>query len=91
MYLMISKYLVPLEQVDAVREAHMTYLAGLEAQNLVPAAGRKKAADGGIILLNVDDEDRARELIAADPYVVQGVAEYTAVGWDITRGVLKDY
>ena len=91
MYLMISKYLVPLEQVDAVRDAHMAYLEGLEAQHLVPAAGRKEAADGGIILLNVADEARAQELIADDPYVRQGVAEYTAIGWNITRGVLKDY
>ena len=88
---MISKYLVPLEQVDAVREAHMAYLEGLEAQNLVVAAGRQDPPVGGIILFNVTDEARARELIAEDPYVKQGVAEYTATGWLPTRGALKDY
>ncbi len=88
---MISKYLVSLEQVDAVRDAHLAFLEGLEAQNLVVTAGRQEPAVGGVVLLNVDDEARALELIAQDPYVVQGVAEYSATGWTPTRGALKEF
>ena len=91
MYLMISRYLVPLEQVDEVRDAHLAYLEGLEARNLVVTAGRQDPAVGGVVLLNVDDEARAQELISQDPYVLRGVAEYTATGWIPTRGALKDF
>ena len=91
MYLMISKYLVPLEQVDEVRDAHRAYLEGLEAQNLVVTAGRQDPPNGGVVLLNVDDEARARELIGQDPYVLRGVAEYSATGWLPTRGALKNF
>ena len=54
MYLMISKYLVPLEQVDEVRDAHLAFLEGLEAQNLVVTAGRQDPPAGGVVVLNVD-------------------------------------
>ncbi|MBU2670036.1 hypothetical protein KOI35_41680 [Actinoplanes bogorensis] len=88
---MISKYLVPVEQVDAVRDAHLAFLEGLEAQNLVVTAGRQDPPVGGVVLLNVEDEGRAREIIAQDPYVLSKVAEYTATGWIPARGALKDY
>ncbi|MBM2616797.1 hypothetical protein JIG36_14640 [Actinoplanes sp. LDG1-06] len=88
---MISKYVVPLTQVDEVRDAHLAFLEGLEARNLVVTAGRQDPPNGGVVVLNVDEEARALELIAQDPYVLRGVAEYTATGWIPTRGALKDY
>ncbi|MBL7260748.1 YciI family protein [Paractinoplanes lichenicola] len=88
---MISKYLAPLEDVDAVREAHLAFLEALEAQNLVVTAGRQDPAVGGVVVLNVEDEAQALEIIAQDPYVQRGVAEYNAIGWLPTRGALKNY
>ncbi len=40
---------------------------------------------------DVDTEAEAQEIIAQDPYVVQGLASYAATGWQITRGVLADH
>jgi uncharacterized protein YciI len=90
-YLMISKYSAPLDEVDKVRDEHMAYLDKLSERGLVVSAGRQDPPVGGVILFDVDTEAEARELIAADPYVRHGVAEYTATGWRPTRGVLKDY
>ncbi|MEU4557243.1 YciI family protein [Actinoplanes sp. NPDC023936] len=90
-YLMISKYLKPLAEVDAAREDHLTFLAGLEERGLSVTAGRQEPAVGGIILLDVDTEAEAHELIAQDPYVQRGLAEYTATGWHPTRGALAGY
>lgn len=91
MYLMISKYTAPLAEVDALRDEHLAYLEGLEKRGLVVSAGRQDPPVGGVILFDVDTEDEARELIAADPYVQRGAAEYAATSWKPTRGVLKDY
>ena len=91
MYLMISTYLAPLDEVDALRDEHLTYLEALEKRGLVVSAGRQDPPVGGVILFDVDTEDEARELIASDPYVVRNVAEYTATGWKPTRGALKDW
>jgi uncharacterized protein YciI len=90
-YLMISKYLVPVAQVDEVRDAHLAFLEGLEEQNLVVTAGRQDPPVGGVVLLNVDEQARALEIMAQDPYVLRGVAEYSATGWVPTRGALKDF
>jgi uncharacterized protein YciI len=91
MYLMISKYQVPLDEVDQVRDDHLAFLDGLEAQGIMVTAGRQDPPAGGVVILNVSDEARAWEVMADDPYVVRGIAEYTATGWVPSRGVLKGY
>ncbi len=91
MYLMISKYLAPLDEVDRARDEHLAFIAGLEERGLVVSAGRQDPAVGGVVLLAVDTEAEARELIAEDPYVLRGLAEYTATGWTPSRGVLADW
>ncbi len=88
---MISKYLAPLDEVDRARDEHLAFIAGLEERGLVVSAGRQDPAVGGVVLLAVDTEAEARELIAEDPYVLRGLAEYTATGWTPSRGVLADW
>jgi uncharacterized protein YciI len=91
MYLMISKYLAPLDEVDASRADHMAFLDGLEERGLLVTAGRQSPPAGGVVILAVDDEAGARELMAGDPYVQRGLAEYSAVGWQPSRGALAGY
>jgi len=90
-YLMISTYLKPLDEVDAVRDDHLSFLAGLEQRGLVVSAGRQDPPVGGVVILNVDSEAEARALIAEDPYVKAGVAAYTPTGFKPSRGVLADW
>jgi uncharacterized protein YciI len=89
-YLMISTYAAPLDQVDRAREAHMRFLDGLEQRGLVISAGRQNPPVGGVVLLNAATEAEAWEIMADDPYVVRGLAEYRAVGWNPSRGVLSE-
>ena len=91
MYLMISTYRAPLAEVDAARDDHLRYLDELERRGLVVSAGRQNPPTGGMVLLNVDTEDEARALMADDPYVLRGLADYDAKGWTPTRGVLGDW
>jgi uncharacterized protein YciI len=91
MYLMISTYLAPLDEVDAARAAHMEWLEGLEHRGLVVTAGRQEPPVGGIVLLDAASADEAVALMADDPYVRRGLATYTATGWTPTRGALKDW
>ncbi|SDT73406.1 YciI family protein [Actinoplanes derwentensis] len=90
-YLMISTYLKPLDEVDAARADHLSYLAGLEEAGYSVTAGRIDPPTGGIILLDVDTEAEAQELIAEDPYVQRGLATYAAIGWHPARGALAGY
>ncbi len=90
-YLMISKYLKPIAEVDAAREDHLTFLAEIEAKGLAVTAGRQDPPVGGIVVLDVDSADEAHQVMAGDPYVARGLAAYTATGWVPTRGLLAGY
>jgi uncharacterized protein YciI len=90
-YLMISTYLGPLEEVDKARDDHSKYLDGLERRGLVITAGRQDPPTGGVIVFDVDTAEEATALIADDPYVQRGLAEYRPIGWKPTRGVLAGW
>jgi uncharacterized protein YciI len=83
---MISKYVVPLEEVDKVREAHVTFLDGLLKQGKLVIAGRQDPPVGGLVVLDAATEEEAREMMAADPYLTHGVAEYSATGFKPSMG-----
>jgi uncharacterized protein YciI len=85
-YVMISKYLVPLDEVDKARDEHLAFLEGLVQQGKLAIAGRQDPPVGGLLLLDVATEAEARELIADDPYVQRGLAEYTATGFKPSLG-----
>lgn len=91
MYLMISTYLVPLDEVDRLRGQHLAFLDTLEQRGLMVAAGRQDPPAGGVVILDVASEAAAFETMAQDPYVLASAAEYRATGFTPSRGVLKDY
>jgi uncharacterized protein YciI len=88
-YVMISTYLVPVAEVDLGRDAHLTFLDGLEERGLVVSAGRQVPPVGGVVILDVASEEEAVAVMADDPYVKAGAAEYKPVGFAPTRGVTK--
>ena len=91
MYLMISKYLVSLDEVAKVRSRHLAFLEGLYERGVLVAAGRQDPPVGGMVLLDVADEATAREVMTRDPYVLRGIAQYEARGWTPTVGALAGY
>lgn len=91
MYLMISTYLKPLDEVDQARDEHLAFLAGLEERGLVVSAGRQDPPKGGVVLLDVDTEAEARAIIADDPYVKHGLVTYEPTGWKPSRGILAHW
>ncbi|WP_213012878.1 YciI family protein [Paractinoplanes toevensis] len=85
---MISKYLAPVDEVDKVREEHLAFLDGLIQRGKLVIAGRQDPPVGGLVMIEADTEAEARELMADDPYIKQGVAEYTATGFRPSLGRL---
>ena len=69
-------YTAPLPDVDAVRADHVAWIAEHVAAGLVVAAGRTAPPDGSVLLFSGTDAEAALALLAADPYVIAGVAEY---------------
>lgn len=77
MYVLLVHYVRPLAEVDAQIEAHRGYLKKHFARGQFIVSGTREPRDvGGIILARVSDEDELRHIIAEDPFVVAGVAQY---------------
>ena len=88
MYVMISKYLVSPEEVDKVRGDHLAFLDSLVKSGKLVIAGRQDPPVGGLVMIDAETEEEARELMAADPYIQHGVAEYSATGFRPSLGKL---
>ncbi len=74
MLIISSTYTAPLDQVDAIRPAHIEWLKQQHAAGHFHGWGRKTPPTGGVILA-VGDRAAIAALAQADPYVVAGVAQ----------------
>lgn len=74
-----GRYLAPLDEVDAHREAHFAFADGLVAGGRLLMAGRRTPPDGSILVFRGDDGEGALDALAADPYVSAGVVAYEVV------------
>jgi uncharacterized protein YciI len=88
-YVMISTYLVPLAEIDQIREAHWAFLDALEERGLVVSAGRQDPPVGGVVILDVASAEEAVATMAEDPFVKANAAEYKPVGFTPARGIKK--
>ena len=87
MFVILIKYLVPLEEVDAHVADHRAYLAGLYKQGKLVCSGPREPRTGGVIVANVPSELEAMKIVADDPYFERRVADYEVVrfnpvSWD---------
>jgi uncharacterized protein YciI len=85
----IIRYRRPLEEVLAVTEQHRAYLRDLKDEGLLVASGPMDPRTGGILLLNVPDDDVVAALDRirdGDPYVTFGMAQYELIPWNVGIG-----
>ncbi|MBI1753140.1 MAG: hypothetical protein HY014_13600 [Acidobacteria bacterium] len=90
MYAMIIvRYRRPIEEVEAVTEAHRAYLRGLEAKGILVASGPLEPRFGGMWLARVQDENPLADLDAlrdGDPFYQHGLANYELLPWKVMQG-----
>ena len=85
----VIRYRRPLEEVAEVTEQHRGYLKGLKEEGVLIASGPMDPRNGGILLLNVPDDDIAATLDRVrdgDPYVTFGLAQYELIPWNVGIG-----
>jgi uncharacterized protein YciI len=85
----IIRYRRPLEEVIEVTEQHRAYLKTLKDEGVLLASGPMDPRAGGILLLDVPDDDVAATLDRVrdgDPYVTFGLAQYEVIPWNVGLG-----
>jgi len=85
MFVLELTYTAPLEAVDAVLEAHVSWLDEQYAAGVFLASGRKNPRDGGVILAVAQDRARIEEISAGDPFVAAGVCAYRVTEFVATK------
>jgi uncharacterized protein YciI len=75
MVVITSKYLKPVEIIDALLLDHRNFLDAYFKQKKFICSGPQNPRTGGVIIANVSIEE-AREIMKRDPFVLNGVAEY---------------
>ena len=85
MFVLELTYTAPIEDVDAVLEAHVAWLDEQYEKGLFLASGRKNPRDGGVILAVAEDRARIEEIAATDPFVGAGVCAYRITEFAATK------
>ncbi len=79
MFLILLKYIRPLDQVEQHLEAHREYLRRRYADGSFLMSGRMEPRNGGVILAQASSREAAEAIMREDPFHTAGVAEYTLV------------
>ena len=83
MFILSLTYIAPLNEVDKHIAPHMDWVARGYDEGMFLASGRKEPRTGGVILAR-GERAEIEALVATDPFVTAGVAQY-----DITALVLS--
>lgn len=79
MFIAILTYKKPLSDVDKYLPAHREYLAENYAAGNFIASGPQTPRVGGVIMMKATDRESVDALIAHDPFLINGIADYQVV------------
>ncbi len=83
MFVVATRYMKPLEAVDAFLAEHRAFLDKYIASGHFVAAGRQEPRTGGVILAKAKDRAEVERIMAEDPFSREGIARF-----EITEVVL---
>ena len=79
MFVILIHYKKPINEVDQHKAAHGAYLDQFYANGSMIVSGRRLDQKGGVLIANMASRADVEQLIAGDPYAVNGVAEYEII------------
>jgi uncharacterized protein YciI len=92
-FIHLCHYVEDLDRVAELRPAHRQYMAQLNAENKLWAAGPFENGKGALFIYEATDEHAADEIRQADPYVTGGAlttSELTAWSPALYNTFVKD-
>jgi uncharacterized protein YciI len=78
-FVLVVNYVAPLERIDELRPAHVAYLREHYANGTFLVSGRQRPPAGGLIVAADADRAEIERIVATDPYVTAGAADYTVI------------
>ena len=77
MFLILTKYVKPLSEVDTHVAAHRAHLAKYYAEGKLLMSGPQQPRTGGVILAYNLTREEVEHFMLSDPFTIAGMAEYT--------------
>ena len=74
-------YIVPIEQVDVLLDAHLAWLKAGQASGHFLAWGPNEPRDSGMIFIRAASRAEAESLTATDPFIVERAATIDITQW----------
>ncbi|MDI7196453.1 YciI family protein [Leptospira santarosai] len=81
-FIVVLRYLVPIETVDRYVIAHREYLSKGYEQKTLLASGPQEPRTGGIFIARAKSRKDMEEFCRQDPFYTNGVAEYQILEWN---------
>ena len=93
LYVLISKPLVPPEQLRPLLATHLDYMIGLEKRGVIFASGPLGDADQppqgeGLTILRAANAAEARTIAEGDPFFKNGLRTFELKEWTVMEGML---
>lgn len=85
MFAILVTYVRPLNEIDALLDAHVRFLDEHFADGTFLAAGRQVPRTGGVILARSGDRAALEKLLTQDPFAIHGAATYQVVEFLASR------
>ena len=85
MFLVLLKYIKPLEEVELFLDEHVQFLDKYYSQEKFIFSGRRNPRTGGVILVKTDLEAEVKQIISEDPFHQHKIAEYDVIEFMPTK------
>jgi uncharacterized protein YciI len=86
MFLVLSRYVKPIEEVDRFIPEHRAFLARYYNSGLFIVSGPFQPRTGGLILTADASREAIEAALAEDPFVRENIAEYDIREFTPTKG-----
>ncbi len=85
MFLLLSRYVKPVEEIDRVLPEHRAFLDRYYKSGLFIVSGPQNPRTGGVIVTADAPRDVIDAALAEDPFVREGISEYQIVEFSATK------
>lgn len=85
MFIISLTYKVELTEVDLFLAEHIEYLDQQYAQGNFILSGPKEPRNGGVIIANVANREKLEEIIQADPFYREQLADFAITQMTLTK------
>lgn len=85
MFLLLSRYLKPVEDIDRVLPEHRAFLDRYYKSGLFIVSGPQEPRAGGVILTADAPRSAIDAALAEDPFVRERISEYEIVEFNVTK------